>query len=120
MSSTKYSFKQAGFGKTPEEAMKEYGVIVNDFDTYEKRLDASMKLHFVYILHSEFVEADTQATKLHYEIIAPAIKEMKGLVDILAFDCQHPHVAVKKLAWLEVCKRELNPDGMANLQLIKR
>lgn len=55
MSSTKYSFKQAGFGKNPEEAMKEYGAIVNDFDTFEKRLDSSMKLYFVYILHSDFV-----------------------------------------------------------------
>ena len=90
MSSTKYSFKQAGFGKTPEEAMKEYGVTVNDFESYENRLDASMKLHFVYILHSELVEAGTQATKLHYDIIAPAIKEMKGLVNVLVFDCQHP------------------------------
>lgn len=43
---------------------------------------------------------------------------MKGLVNVLVFDCQHPHVAVYKYAWLEVCKRELNPDGMPNLQLI--
>ena len=43
---------------------------------------------------------------------------MKGLVNVLVFDCQHPHVEVKKFGWLDVCKRELNPDGMPNLQLI--
>lgn len=118
MSKTKYAFKQAGFGDSPEEAMEEYGVIVNDFDSFEKRLDASSKLHFVYILHSDFIDNDPHVTQLHRDIIAPAVQEMKGLVNVLVFDCQHPHVKIKKFSWLDVCKPELNPKGMPNLQLV--
>lgn len=118
MSSTKYSFSQTGFGKNPEEAMKEYGVIVNDFDNFNKRLEDSNKLYFVYIFQSAKVDEGGPVKHLHQEIFLPVIKEMKGLIDVMAFDCQHPHVALKKFGWLGVCEPDHNPEGMPNVQKI--
>lgn len=32
-----------------------------------------------------------EIAKSHYEYIVPFIEEMKGQINVLVFDCKHPH-----------------------------
>lgn len=114
----KYDVKKTGFGSSVEEALEEYGVILNQFDTYGEHILQSNKLIFVYIMNSEKVDEGSLATRLNYDVIGPVIRDMRGLIDVIIFDCMHPLVTIQKMGWASVCKTDTNPHGMPNLQKI--
>jgi len=43
---------------------------------------------------------------------------MRGLIEVIVFDCMHPLVTIKKMGWVSICNTESNPQGMPNLQKI--
>lgn len=61
------------------------------------------------------VEEGTLATRLHFDVISPVIRDMKGLLDFIVLDCTHPDVTVEKYSWASLCTGDKNPHGMPNL-----
>ena len=107
-----------------EEAYDEYGAILNAFDSqrFEEEMAASQKLLFTYIMNSEKVAEGSVVSQIHYGMILPVIKELRGLIQVYVFDCSHPltsnEEAAKRWTWFGVCKPDLNPQGMPNLQKV--
>ena len=114
----KYDTSITGFGKSVEEAYEEYGVVLNQFDTYGQVILDSSKLIFVYIMNSKKVDEGSLATRLHYDIIGPVIRDMKGIMNVIVLDCMHPLVTIKKMQWASLCSPDTNPNGMPSLQKI--
>lgn len=44
-----------GFGQDKAAAYREYGVLLNEFGTYQSEIQQSDKLFFIYIMNSEKV-----------------------------------------------------------------
>ena len=79
-----------GFGDTQEQAYSEYGVSLNNFDSYQSDLSGSTKLTFIYIMNSEKVQLGQVAARIHYDMVLPLLQEFKGFFNAMVFDCAHP------------------------------
>ena len=94
---------------------QEWGISLNQFETYGKMILGSNKLIFLYILNGIKVDEGSLATRLHYDMIGPVIRDMKGLMDFIVLDCTHPQVTIEKYSWASLCTGDNNPNGMPNL-----
>ena len=55
-----YDFEQAGIGATEEEALNDYGIKLNKFETFSQDIRDSNKTIMFYVFHSDqFSKTDT-------------------------------------------------------------
>lgn len=121
-SSDGYDVSKTGFGSSAADAFSDYGVLLNDFENVEQEILETQKLTFVYVMNSAKVDEGTVVARIHFDMIRPVIKEMKGLIQAIVFDCSHPiagkEESAKRWSWLGVCSPTINPEGMPNLQKV--
>ena len=58
--------------------------------------------------------------KVHYDIVLPSMKDLKGYVRFHVFDCQHPEMENSNLSFMQSCDVERNPQKMPNLVMIRQ
>lgn len=112
-----------GMGNTEEEALNEYGALINNFDQDE--LVNQDHLTLLYTTDSEqFKEGNNIASNIHNSVIKPALKDLKGLGRFYVFDCQHPQLQnVEELELQGIaasCDVEKNPQRMPSLMLFRQ
>lgn len=106
-----------GFGVTESEAFDNYGALLNDFNrNLGQVVYGTNKTVFVYFMHSSAVHRDTKIASLHDDAIVPAIKEMRGIINTVVFDCSNPKAKKMDADWLKTCKKDQNPLGLPLLQ----
>ena len=58
--------------------------------------------------------------RVHYDIVLPSMKDLKGYVNFHAFDCQHPEREKTQMSFLQSCDTEKNPQKMPSLVMIRQ
>lgn len=54
-------------------------------------MNNSNKTVLFYVYHSDMLtKEDSTSYKVHNLMVLPALKEVKGYIDVYAFDCLHP------------------------------
>ena len=81
--------------------MNEYGVILNIYD-FKQEMEETDKLVLVYVFDSNHLNGKI-GERIHFEMVLPAVKEMKGLIKVFAFDCAHPTMTPERLKMFPAC-----------------
>ena len=117
-----YDLADLGFGNSEDEALNEYGVILNDFN--QEEMIAQDHLTLLYTTDSsQFKEGNNIASNIHHSVMKPALKELKGLGRFYVFDCQHPVMQSQKELEQGIagsCNEEKNPQKMPSLMLFRQ
>lgn len=58
--------------------------------------------------------------RVHYDIVLPSMKDLKGYVKFHAFDCNHPQREGSDISFLQSCDVEKNPEKMPSLVMIRQ
>lgn len=88
----KYTNSRVDLGKTDKESLRLYNAVINDFaDDFGERHIKHDKLVLFYTFDSKYLsEQGSIAQMVHNNVIQTSLKELKGLVDVLVYDCSHP------------------------------
>jgi hypothetical protein len=58
--------------------------------------------------------------RVHYDIVLPSMKDLKGYVNFHTFDCQHPQREGTQMSFLQSCDEERNPQKMPSLVMVRQ
>ena len=84
-----YDTRVTGMGSA-EDAFDEYGALLNQYDLDQETLVSGSVVNLFYVFHSEDHDGSSMGGRVHYDIVLPSMKDLKGYVNFYAFDCQHP------------------------------
>ena len=71
-----------------EDAFSDYGAILNPFILDQDEIMSDNVVNLFYTFHSnDHKSGDTMSRRVHYEIVLPSMKEVKGYVKFHVFDC---------------------------------
>lgn len=74
-----------------EDAFDEYGAILNPYDIDQEEVFKDNVVNLFYTFHSDDHQSgNSMSGRVHYDIVLPSMKDLKGYVRFHAFDCQHP------------------------------
>jgi len=88
---TDYEVKVLAMGSSDSDNLNDWGVITNNFnDDFTSELMDNNHPSLIYVIDSSMLKEASMAKQIHFSVMLPTFKEVKGLGRYYVFDCQHP------------------------------